>query len=82
MAHVSGQRILPRQRWLRDDRLYAGDGGRLFCGRLEHAGQAAYYTGRDWRGSDVVRVHEDAAARWGLRCPGCVAEEKSDSEGK
>ena len=39
---------------LRDDILYSGDNGRLFCGR--HAGVSARYTGRDISGQRVEEV--------------------------
>jgi hypothetical protein len=64
---------------LREDALYLGDNGRCFCGRLDHAGMSAHFTGRDLSGH---RVHEvtDAdqreARRMGvtLACETCTAD--------
>lgn len=42
------------KRVLKDDALYFGDNGRIFCGRC--AGMTATYTGRDISGQRVQRV--------------------------
>lgn len=45
---------------LRDDVLYMGDGGRLFCGA--HAGMTARFTGVDLRGARCRQVTPALAA--------------------
>jgi hypothetical protein len=59
---------------LRDDEIYLGDNGR--CGRLQHAGMTAHYTGRELSGQRVHRVTEAdqrEARHMGvtLACEGC-----------
>jgi len=61
---------------LRGDAIYEGDNGRIFCGRLHHAGMTAHFTGRDLSGQRVHRVTEvdqREARRVGvvLACEGC-----------
>jgi len=51
--------------------LYLGDNGRVFCGRLEHAGVTAYFSGRGLSGMKVERLSESEAKRMGLRCEVC-----------
>jgi hypothetical protein len=63
----------------REDRLYLGDNGRYFCGRLEHAGMTAYYTGRDLSGQAVLPVtdkEQREAGRLGLElgCESCRSQ--------
>jgi hypothetical protein len=43
---------------LREDAIYLGDNGRCFCGRLDHAGMTAHFTGRDLSGHCVHEVSE------------------------
>ncbi|HEX6865108.1 MAG TPA: hypothetical protein VF414_19925 [Thermoanaerobaculia bacterium] len=63
---------------LQEDALYLGDNGRCFCGRLDHAGMTAYFTGRDLSGHCVHAVTEAdqrEARRLGvvLACETCSA---------
>lgn len=44
----------PRAAALQPDRLYLGDNGRCFCGRLRCAGSSAHFTGRDLSGQRVA----------------------------
>ena len=46
--------------------LYLGDNGRVFCGRLRHAGMTAHFSGRDLSGQKVERL-TPAAAAWRAR---------------
>ena len=66
---------------LREDDLYLGDGGRAFCGRLHHAGMAAFYTGRDLSGQPVHRVtdadqREARGLGVALACETCAVLER------
>ena len=60
---------------LRDEALYVGDNGALFCGK--DAGASARFTGRDISGQRVERVTLKMAERSGLpvamwRCESCA----------
>lgn len=52
---------------LRDDALYAGDCGHVFCGR--HAGATARYSGRTIAGQRVCRLTAFDAAIWRQEAP-------------
>ncbi len=61
---------------LREDRLYFGDNGRCFCGRLRCAGMSSHFSGLDLSGHAVdeatqtdVSIFE--ADNLTLRCEGC-----------
>jgi hypothetical protein len=63
---------------LKLDSLYLGDNGRCFCGRLDHAGMSAHFTGRDLSGQrvhDVTEADQREARRMGvvLACETCSA---------
>ena len=67
---------------LQEQKLYLGDGGRAFCGRLDHAGMTAHFTGRDLSGQSVHRVTEAdqrEARRMGvtLECETCACIRRS-----
>ena len=64
---------------LDEERIYLGDNGRAFCGRPDHAGMTAHFTGRDLSGQRVHAVTEAdqrEARRMGvtLACEACKAE--------
>jgi hypothetical protein len=63
---------------LGDDAIYLGDNGRCFCGRLDHAGITAHFTGRDLsdhRVHEVSEADQREARRMGvvLACETCSA---------
>jgi len=66
---------------LDDDRLYLGDNGRCFCGRLRCAGSSSHFTGRDISGQEVYPVGAQDVA-WAkskgfvLKCESCGKEAK------
>ncbi len=81
MAKPRDFRVPPRPApVLTPDALYLGRNGRLFCGRLAHAGQSALYTGRDTDGTRVHEVTDADRAAWRkelgeeIACEGCAAE--------
>ena len=68
---------------LREDELYFGDNGRVFCGA--HAGASARYTGRDISGQRVERVTEKDRREWPedlgeIECETCVSIRRAGTE--
>lgn len=64
---------------LREDRVYLGDNGRCFCGRLRCAGMTAHFTGRTLAGQDVLELDFAVVKAEGFdpadfRCEGCGQE--------
>lgn len=65
---------------LEPTRLYAGDGGRIFCGALRCAGMSAFYAGRTISGLRVQVVTGRDREAWvrelgfAPRCEGCGQE--------
>lgn len=58
-------------------KLYYGDNGRVFCGRLHCAGTSAHFTRYTISGAPVIVVRAAAASTWRrefgepMRCEGC-----------
>jgi hypothetical protein len=54
-------------------KLYLGDNGRCFCGKLACAGMTAYFTGRDISGQRVHKLTPLAIRESVFKCEGCGA---------
>lgn len=68
--HVRQEGKLPKGK-LHHGKLYLGDNGRCFCGRIRCAGMTPFYTGRDLSGQRVEVVPPALAREHGLRCEMC-----------
>ena len=72
---------------LREEDLYMGDGGRVFCGRLPCAGSTAHATDTTIAGQPVYRLTVADARHWHQelgrwpRCEGCGREWRVPGEG-
>lgn len=56
---------------LRENALYSGDNGRIFCGKIHCAGQTAYYSGRDLSGLRALRIRTKDGWPTTTKCETC-----------
>jgi len=56
---------------LHERSLYAGDNGRIFCGKINCAGQTAYYSGRDLDGTSALRIRAVDGWTVDTKCETC-----------
>jgi len=70
---------------LKEDQLYIGDNGRIFCGRPLHAGATALYTGRDLSGQKLTKITKKVRDEFALlhmipECEECKYEQQRNKQ--